>query len=135
MQYLYWREDGAITFTERMVLELEKQGRTKIELADYLGMKKSAFSMWLSRNSLPPADVALKVAKFLNVSVEYLIDGKENKPTTDVCIQKIIELLKDFEQKDKCRVLQLVSLFQQLKELDKKLYIEMGELLLRVKSG
>ena len=124
-----------MTFTERMVVELEKQGKSKIELAEYLGMKKSTFSMWLSRNTLPTVDIALKVAKFLNVSVEYLIDGSQNKPPTDACIQKIIELLKDFEQIDKCRVLQIVGLFQQLKETDKKLYLEMGELLLRTKSG
>lgn len=124
-----------MTFAERLVYELEKQGKSQRELADYLGTKQSSVNTWVIRNSIPSAQTALKVAKFLNVSVEYLIDGKGNKPTTDVCIQKIIELLKDFEQKDKCRVLQLVSLFQQLKELDKKLYIEMGELLLRVKSG
>lgn len=122
-------------FAETLLSELERKNLTQKQLADFLETKSSTIHSWIMRDTIPSADVALKVAKFLNVSVEYLIDGKENKPTTDVCIQKIIELLKDFEQKDKCRVLQLVSLFQQLKELDKKLYIEMGELLLRVKSG
>ena len=122
-------------FAETLLSELERKSLTQKQLADFLETKSSTIHSWIMRDTIPSADVALKVAKFLNVSVEYLIDGKENKPTTDVCIQKIIELLKDFEQTDKCRVLQIVSLFQQLKELDKKLYIEMGELLLRVKSG
>ena len=122
-------------FAETLLSELERKSLTQKQLADFLKTKSSTTHSWIMRDTIPSADVALKVAKFLNASVEYLIDGKENKPTTDVCIQKIIELLKDFEQTDKCRVLQIVSLFQQLKELDKKLYIEMGELLLRVKSG
>ena len=124
-----------MTFAERLVYELEKQGKSQRELADYLGTKQSSVNTWVVRNSIPSAQTALKVAKFLNVSVEYLIDGSQNKPPTDACIQKIIELLKDFEQIDKCRVLQIVGLFQQLKETDKKLYLEMGELLLRTKSG
>lgn len=122
-------------FAECLERELEIQNKRKADIVKNCEIADSTVRSWWAKDAIPSADVALKVAKFLNVSVEYLIDGKEYKPTTDVCIQKIIELLKDFEQKDKCRVLQLVSLFQQLKELDKKLYIEMGELLLRVKSG
>lgn len=124
-----------MTFAERLVYELEKQGKSQRELADYLGTKQSSVNTWVVRNSIPSAQTALKVAKFLNVSVEYLIDGSQNKPPADACIQKIIELLRDFEQMDKCRILQIAGLFQQLKEADKKLYLEMGELLLRTKSG
>ncbi len=124
-----------MTFVERVLNELEYQGKTKSELADYCGLTRSAFSMWITRNSIPSADVALKVARFLNVSVEYLIDGVEkDQSAADKCVLQIIELLKNFNPADKVRILKIVECFQTLEEKDKQLYIQMLDLLIRNKS-
>lgn len=124
-----------MTFVERVLNELEYQGKTKSELADYCGLTRSAFSMWITRNSIPSADVALKVARFLNVSVEYLIDGVEkDQCAADKCVLQIIELLKNFNPADKVRILKIVECFQSLEEKDKQLYVQMLDLLIRNKS-
>lgn len=44
------------------------------------GIKKRALDMYVgSQASMPPADVAVKLAQVLDVSVEYLVTGNEPK--------------------------------------------------------
>ena len=124
-----------MTFAERLLIELERQGKSQRELAEYLGTKQSSVNTWVIRNSIPAADTALKVARFLNVSVEYLIDGAEkDQNAADKCVLQIIELLKNFNPADKVRILKIVECFQSLEEKDKQLYIQMLDLLIRNKS-
>ena len=35
---------------------------------------------WTRRNTIPSADIALKIAQFLNTSVEYLLTGIDTNP-------------------------------------------------------
>jgi phage repressor protein C with HTH and peptisase S24 domain len=57
---------------------------TQQELANKLGLTQGAIADWKARNVMPKADVALKVARLFNVSVEYLVEGtgegKDGKP-------------------------------------------------------
>jgi len=60
------------------------------ELAEMTGIPKRSLENYLSsRASMPPADYALKIAKALNVTVEYLISGEDS-----VCKLHGIETLK-----------------------------------------
>ena len=44
------------------------------------GIPKPTLSCYLSaRNTMPPADIAVRIAKALNVSVEYLVTGNDAK--------------------------------------------------------
>ena len=65
------------TFKENLRDELNFQGMTVKELAAKTGLVKGSLDNYLGvRASIPPADVAVKIAKALNVSVEYLVTGK-----------------------------------------------------------
>ena len=46
---------------------------------------------------IPTADVAVKIAKALGVSVEYLVTGEENYLDTSYMKPEIRELIKDFK--------------------------------------
>ena len=49
------------------------------ELSLRTGISQRTLESYLNaRGSIPPADVAVKIAKALNVSVEYLVTGKKN---------------------------------------------------------
>lgn len=65
-----------MTFGERIIEELEFQGKTKAELARFLNTKQSTIQGWLEKGSMPAVDTALKIAKFLNTTVEYLVTGE-----------------------------------------------------------
>lgn len=68
------------SFSERLRDEIEYMGMTRKELAQKADIKKRALDMYLgTQKSMPPADVAIRLAKALNVDVEYLILGNSAK--------------------------------------------------------
>lgn len=68
------------SFRENLRNELDFQGLTVKELSAKTGIIKGTLDNYLGiRASIPPADIAVKIAKALNVSVEFLVTGKERK--------------------------------------------------------
>lgn len=66
-------------FKENLRDEISYQGLMIKEVAEKAGIKAGSLSNYLKENSsVPSADVAVKIAKALNVSVEYLVTGKES---------------------------------------------------------
>lgn len=66
------------TFSERLRAEIEYSGLLQKEVAYRAGIKKRALDMYLgAQGSMPPADVAVRLAKVLNVTVEYLVTGSD----------------------------------------------------------
>ena len=67
-----------------------------------------------SKASSRAADIAVKIAKVLNVSVEYLVLGKENKeqpnlPNYDSQIRKIADKMMNMSKKEKFLVESMVD--------------------------
>lgn len=58
---------------------LKKKGENRVSLADALGIKPQNISAWSTRGTVPAGDICLKIAEYLNVSVEWLISGKEEE--------------------------------------------------------
>ena len=72
------------SFKENLRSELDFQGLTVKELSAKTGIIKGTLDNYLGmRASIPPADVAVKIAQALNVSVEYLVTGEESLRTRD----------------------------------------------------
>ena len=67
-------------FRENLKSELTYSGMLVKELAAKSGVKKYSIDNYLNaRGQLPSADAAVKIAHVLNVSVEYLVTGKESQ--------------------------------------------------------
>ena len=74
-------------FNENLKGELEYKGMPVKELAYKTGIPKRTLDKYLLSNAnMPPADKAVLIAQALDVSVEYLVTGKEN--TNAKVIQK-----------------------------------------------
>lgn len=87
-------------FHERLRNELTFQNMIVKELAVKTGINKRTLDNYLSgHKSIPPADVAVKIAKALGVTVEYLATGEYNKKTseTDPRLRKYKNLLDDLD--------------------------------------
>lgn len=68
------------SFADRLKEEIEYQGLTRKELAYKADIKVRALDMYLgTQASMPPADVAVRLAKALNVTVEYLVTGEKGE--------------------------------------------------------
>jgi len=65
-------------FRENLKAELTYSGILVKELAAKTGLKKHTIDNYLSiRGRMPAADVAVRIARVLGVSVEYLITGQD----------------------------------------------------------
>lgn len=65
-----------MTFFERVFELTRKKGITGTELCNILQLNKSAFTNW-KNGTLPTLPTAVNMAKFFDVSVEYLMTGKD----------------------------------------------------------
>lgn len=66
-----------MSFWENVDEELKFRGMERKELGTKAGFPESYISKGIARKSSPSADLALRIAKVLNVSIEFLITGKE----------------------------------------------------------
>ena len=79
------------TFWLRVNQLLKKNKTTQKELADFIGISRRTLETWFYRGTIPYIHEGYLIAKFLNVSVYYLITGKEEKNQKE--INDIRELL------------------------------------------
>jgi len=72
-------------FACRLRSEIDYIGLNQKEFAAKAGIKKRALDAYLGvQQSMPPADVAVKIASALGLSVEYLVTGKEFRRAIDI---------------------------------------------------
>ena len=62
--------------SERMEYLLEKKGKTKKELAEYLGISYNTVRIWKNKQPIPSAEHLVAISEFLGVSVKYLLTGE-----------------------------------------------------------
>lgn len=83
-------------FSERLLQELNYLGFSQADLARYLNVRQSTIQTWIQKGSIPAADTALKVARFLNISLEYLITGKNPPPKEEKISRENLDFLDSF---------------------------------------
>ena len=103
-----------------MKQELVYSGMLKKELATISGVHKRAIDTYVrTKASMPPADVAVKIAKALGVTVEYLVTGEEDgKPDKMLNhdIRSIIQILLELNKKDIATILSLAKVLKKQSE-------------------
>lgn len=67
-----------MTFRDRLREEIEYKGLQVKEIASIIGISNSTFLSYIdARAVLPNVETAVKIAKALDVSVEYLVTGED----------------------------------------------------------
>jgi Helix-turn-helix. len=83
-------------FRQNLKNELSYQGMTVKELSVKTGIPKPTLDCYLSsRETMPPADSAVRIARVLKVSVEFLMTGSETKKTADLVNELKYKSVKD----------------------------------------
>ena len=91
-----------------MKLELTSNGMLKKELAAKSGVHKRAIDTYVrSKSSMPPADTAVKIAKALGVTVEYLVTGEDPSVPKEVSI--ITRSILTLSKRDKILITSLLK--------------------------
>ena len=101
-------------FSKRVKEELSYLNKTQADLARFLNVSQSSVQQWLQKGSIPAADTALKIARFLDVPLEYLIDGtrpEEKKPVQLSDYEKrLLEGSRELTQEDKAELLAYIAM-------------------------
>ena len=81
-------------FNERFERLLLEKGISKTAVADAVGMSRTGMSSWKVSSTYPRADIAIKIAKMLDVPVDYLVLGEDAglKKSNDAIPLKLQEL-------------------------------------------
>ncbi len=101
-----------MSFWQNVESELAYKNITRKELAEKASFAVSGISLGLSHNSVPNADVAVRIAEVLGVSVEYLVTGKTQNMGSRInasLIQHIMMSLNKLDKYDLESVLLLVN--------------------------
>lgn len=82
-------------FRENLKDELKYQDMRVKELADKSGVSKRAIDHYLAeKNTEPTAETAVKIAKVLGVSVEYLVTGTNESVPANIK-PDVIDIIKE----------------------------------------
>ena len=77
--HLYYSVINMLQFWQKVKEELEYNLITQKELAEKIGISYNTLQSWITKDRLPDAEQALKIAKQLNTSIEYLVTGKNEE--------------------------------------------------------
>lgn len=70
-------------FAKRLLILLEEKNITQLQLAKEIGISNVTISRYLSNERRPQIDVAIKMANFFGVSLDYLMGISSVKKFTD----------------------------------------------------
>ena len=113
-------------FKENLKSELIYSGILVKELSVKTGIKKHTLDNYLNtHNSLPNAETAVKIAKALGVSVEYLVTGAETKaakakPPLSPDLRLLIQAAEKLSPKNRRLAINLVKVLKEQEDENKK---------------
>ena len=86
------------TLSERILVLRKEINLTQIELANKIGVSKSQYIRYETKDVQPPADILNKLADILNTSVDFLINGHQQEKAK--ASLKNNEVLNSFKEID-----------------------------------
>jgi transcriptional regulator with XRE-family HTH domain len=105
-----------VGFKENLKSELLYQDMLVKELAVKTGISRHTLDNYLNvRENMPTADVAVKIAQALGVTVEYLITGEENQTEKSMLGTEIRALIQNFKllsEDDRKMIIAITQLFK-----------------------
>lgn len=78
------------------------------KLTDYLKLQKSAYTDWKAGKSKSYRKYLIEIADFFNVSLDYLVYGKEPQATTNELTQnenEMLEIFKNFDDREQVKII------------------------------
>ncbi len=84
---------------ERIKHLREQRPMTQVDLAKYLGVTRSGVSAWEMGISVPSTQYIVELAKFFNVSTDYLLGMEETASVSLQGLQIVYSLIEHLRSK------------------------------------
>lgn len=109
------KETNGNVIVRRIDSILVMKNDTRANLCRELGMKQPTFSTWLARGTMPKADELYQIAKYLNVSMEWLLYGEDSgKLANDEIL--LLDKWRDLTADDKEEIMHMIDFKAQKKD-------------------
>ena len=114
-----------MSFKENLKEAMYCKNLTTVQLAALTGINSGTISSYLkTKNSMPPVDKALKLAKVLDVSVDFLVNGFESKTESSIQqkspfsldVFKIAQKLDGFDKDELAIISDLINFIKNKKK-------------------
>jgi len=104
-------------FKENLKNELNYSGMLVRDLARLSGVNKRTLDSYLSNNdNIPSAENAVKIAKVLGTTVEFLVTGDEKKGAEEEMITNILASLNKHNKKMTLAIIQAIQKQERLEK-------------------
>lgn len=106
-----------MSIINRIVNLLKKNGASQADICNYIGIKYNVFTTWKTRETDPPAKYLIQICEFLNISLEYLLTGKEKSSLTSELSadeQELFKIYKGLSIENKARVRERAEVLAEL---------------------
>lgn len=96
---------------------IKEKGLTAYKVSQVTGIGRSTFTDWKNGRSMPGTDKLIKIAEYLEVSVEYLKTGKEKEQKEYPVMEwseeqlELLELFEGLKKEQKSAILNLMRSF------------------------
>lgn len=87
-----------MTVAERIFRILEEKKISQKSFAEAVGANEKTVSAWRSRGTKPSIDLIVPIAKELDVSLEYLLTGNEQKSSSPELTENEQTIVKVFKE-------------------------------------
>lgn len=109
-----------MTIIERIHLLFKQKHKTATDLAKYIEVEPANISNWKRRGSDPPASLIPQIARFFNVSTDYIITGEPASAFTSTINSENQALIKRFIELDlEGKILVKATIIEELRRLNK----------------
>ena len=98
-----------MTINNRLFCIMEEKNIKQSDLSSYLGISKSVITNWKKRGSNPPAELLVNICELLDISIEYLLTGKEEQQQFNTNESELLELFKQLPEREQLKVIGMVE--------------------------
>ena len=84
-------------FGERLKTAIQKKGYTQKELSEIFQINQDTITNYVKEKSFPKADMLLNICNLLDISIDWLMTGKEPTCSDNVFPEEIILSRQDIE--------------------------------------
>lgn len=105
-----------MSFWQNVENELSYKNMSRKELAEKASFAVSGISLGLSHNSIPNADVAVRISQVLETSVEYLVTGEERQTLSKENSELIHRINSNLKKLDKYDLTSILTLAKRMAE-------------------
>ncbi len=100
-----------MTFGQKVSKIRKEKKLSQIEVANAVGVSRDAISKYERDDIIPSVENAKKIAKILNVSLDYLVSDEDKQDVLDIDMINRIKEIQNLNSEDKNTIVTIIDAF------------------------